>query len=407
LKSKLRINTIFNIIGGFNMRELSIKYGCNPHQKPSRVYIKNGELPFSVLNGNPSYINFADALNAWQLVKELKEATGLPAATSFKHVSPAGAAVANPLSDALKKAYHVEGRDISPVATAYARARGADRVSSFGDFVAISNKVDIDTAKLLAKEVSDGIIAPDYDKDALEILKSKKKGGYVIMKMDPAYRPEEVESREIFGITLEQLRNNAVISKNSFDNIVTKNRDIAPEGLRDLLIATITLKYTQSNSVCFAFDGQVIGCGAGQQSRIHCTRLAAGKADNWMLRQHPKVLGLRFKEGLKNPVKDNAIDLYLRDDITEMEYKEWETLFEVVPEKLTAEEKASWIKSFDGIALSSDAFFPFRDNIDRAAASSVMYVAQPGGSVRDEDVINACDTYNMVMCFTGLRLFHH
>ncbi len=389
------------------MNELSIKYGCNPHQKPSRVYIKNGELPFSILNGSPSYINFADALNAWQLVKELKEATGLPAATSFKHVSPAGAAVANPLSDVLKKAYHIEGMDISPVATAYARARGADRVSSFGDFIAISDKVDIDTAKLLAKEVSDGIIAPDYDEEALKILKGKKKGGYVIMKMDPEYKAEEIESREIFGITLEQLRNNAVISKDSFNQIVTENKDITPEGIRDLLIATITLKYTQSNSVCFAYDGQVIGCGAGQQSRIHCTRLAAGKADLWMLRQHPKVLGMQFKEGLKNPAKDNAIDLYLRDDITKMELKAWEALFDIVPVKLTAEEKAQWIKNFNGISYSSDAFFPFKDNIDRAAASSVKYIAQPGGSVRDDEVINACNTYNMVMCFTGLRLFHH
>ncbi|NLE24454.1 MAG: phosphoribosylaminoimidazolecarboxamide formyltransferase [Clostridiaceae bacterium] len=389
------------------MGELIIKYGCNPHQKPSRVYINNGELPFSILNGTPSYINFADALNAWQLVKELKEATGLPAATSFKHVSPAGAAVANPLSDALKKAYHVEGLNLSPVATAYARARGADRVSSFGDFIAISDTVDLDTAKLLSKEVSDGIIAPDYDEEALEILKSKKKGGYVIMKMDPEYKAEEIERREIFGITLEQLRNNAIISKDTFNKIVTQNKDITPEGIRDLLIATITLKYTQSNSVCFAYDGQVIGCGAGQQSRIHCTRLAAGKADSWMLRQHPKVLGMQFKEGLKNPVKDNAIDLYLRDDITEMELKAWETLFDVVPVKLTAEEKSQWIKSFNGISYSSDAFFPFKDNIDRAAASSVKYIAQPGGSVRDDEVINACNTYDMVMCFTGLRLFHH
>ncbi|MGI6124094.1 MAG: phosphoribosylaminoimidazolecarboxamide formyltransferase [Acetivibrionales bacterium] len=389
------------------MRELNIKYGCNPHQKPSRVYIKNGELPLSILNGNPSYINFADALNAWQLVKELKEATGLPAATSFKHVSPAGAAVATPLSDVLKKAYHIEGMDISPVATAYARARGADRVSSFGDFIAISDKVDIDTANLLSKEVSDGIIAPDYDEEALGILKGKKKGGYVIMKMDPEYEAAEMESREIFGITLEQLRNNAVINKDIFNQIVTENKNITPEGIRDLLIATITLKYTQSNSVCFAYDGQVIGCGAGQQSRIHCTRLAAGKADIWMLRQHPKVLSMQFKAGLKNPVKDNAIDLYLRDDITEMELTEWKKLFDVVPEKLTPDEKAKWIKSFEGISYSSDAFFPFKDNIDRAAASSVKYIAQPGGSVRDDEVINACNKYNMVMCFTGIRLFHH
>lgn len=389
------------------MKELAIKYGCNPHQKPSRIYIKNGELPLEILNGNPSYINFADALNAWQLVKELKEATGLPAATSFKHVSPAGAAIGIPLSDRLKKVYHVEGQNISPVATAYARARGADRVSSFGDFIAISDKVDIDTAKLLSNEVSDGIIAPAYDGDALEILKAKKKGAFVVMKMDPAYVPELVESREIFGITLEQLRNNAIISEDTFNNIVTVNKELTPEGLRDLLIATITLKYTQSNSVCFAYDGQVIGCGAGQQSRVHCTRLAAGKADIWMLRQHPKVLSMRFKEGLKNPVIDNAIDLYLRDDITEVELKAWESLYEEVPEKLTGKEKSEWIASFGGVAYSSDAFFPFRDNIDRAYKSNVKFVAQPGGSLRDEEVINACNTYGMVMCFTGLRLFHH
>lgn len=389
------------------MDDLIIKYGCNPHQKPSRVYNKNGKLPLTIINGNPSYINFADALNAWQLVKELSEATGLPAATSFKHVSPAGAAVGVPLSDTLKKAYHIESENISPVAAAYARARGADRVSSFGDFIAISHKVDIDIAKLLKKEVSDGIIAPDYDNEALELLKSKKKGGYVVMKIDPAYSPEETESRDIFGLTLEQLRNNAVISNESFNQIVTDNKDITPGGIRDLLIATITLKYTQSNSVCFAYDGQVIGCGAGQQSRIHCTRLAAGKADSWMLRQHPKVLSLKFKEGLNNPVKDNAIDLYLRDDITKAELTEWETLFEVVPEKLTAGEKAQWIKKFEGVAFSSDAFFPFKDNIHRAAASNVKYIAQPGGSVRDDEVIRTCNTYDMVMCFTGVRLFHH
>lgn len=389
------------------MRELAIKYGCNPHQKLARIYRKNGELPLEILNGTPSYINFADALNAWQLVKELKEATGLPAATSFKHVSPAGAAVAVPLSDTLKKAYHLEGKEISPIATAYARARGADRVSSFGDFIAISDTVDVDTAGLLAGEVSDGIIAPGYEDEALSILKAKKKGGYVIMRIDPGYVPEEIESRDIFGITLEQLRNNAVITRDSFSNIVTENKDIPEEGIRDLLIATITLKYTQSNSVCFAYGGQVIGCGAGQQSRIHCTRLAAGKADIWMLRQHPKVLSLKFREGLKNPIKDNAIDLYLRDDITEAELAEWKNLFETVPEKLSASEKAEWIRNFAGVALSSDAFFPFKDNIDRAAMSNVKYVAQPGGSVRDDEVIKACNTYGMVMCFTGVRLFHH
>ena len=389
------------------MRELAIKYGCNPHQKPSRIYMKKGELPVTVLNGTPSYINFADALNAWQLVKELKTATGLPAATSFKHVSPAGAAVANPLSESLKKAYHLEGQTLSPIASAYARARGADRMSSFGDFVAISDIVDMDTARLLSKEVSDGIIAPGYDSNALEILKSKKRGNYVIMQMDPDYVPEAVESKEIFGVTLEQIRNDAIISKESFTQIVTENKNITPEAIRDLLIATITLKYTQSNSICFAYDGQVIGCGAGQQSRIHCTRLAGDKADIWMLRQHPKVLELRFKEGLKKPDIDNAIDLYLRDDITEVELKEWETLFEVVPVKLTRHEKEEWINSFGGTVYSSDAFIPFKDNIDRAAKSNVKYVAQPGGSIRDEDVIEACNTYGMTMCFTGLRLFHH
>lgn len=389
------------------MRELTIKYGCNPHQRPSRIVMKNGDLPLKVINGNPSYINFADALNAWQLVKELKAATGLPAATSFKHVSPAGAAVGIPLSDTLKKAYHIEGLTLSPVASAYARARGADRVSSFGDFIAISDTVDTDTAKLLSKEVSDGIIAPSYDSEALEMLKTKKKGAYVIIQIDPDYMPESMETREIFGITLEQLRNNALITRENFNQIVTEDKTLTPEGIRDLLIATITVKYTQSNSICFAYDGQVIGCGAGQQSRIHCTRLAAGKADAWMLRQHPKVLAMQFKEGLKNPTIDNAIDLYLRDDATEVELKEWETLFDIVPDKLTSKEKTEWIKGFGGVAYSSDAFIPFKDNIDRAAMSNVKFVAQPGGSVRDEEVITTCNNYGMVMCFTGLRLFHH
>lgn len=391
------------------MRELTVKYGCNPHQKPSRIYMKNGgELPVEILNGNPSYINFADALNSWQLVKELKSALNLPAAASFKHVSPAGAAVAVPLTDSLRKAYHIEdGIELSPVACAYARARGADRMSSFGDFIAISDKVDVSLARLLQKEVSDGIIAPGYDDDALQILKAKKKGNYVIMKIDPDYVPEATESREIFGITLEQLRNNAVIDEKTFNNIVTQNKELPYEAIRDLIIATITLKYTQSNSICFAYGGQVIGCGAGQQSRIHCTRLAADKADIWMLRQHPRVLSLRFKEGLSKPVIDNAIDLYLRDDATEVEIEEWKTLFEVVPEKLTKEEKKEWISTFSGVAYSSDAFIPFRDNIDRAYKSNARYVAQPGGSVRDEEVIKACDNYGMVMCFTGIRLFHH
>lgn len=391
------------------MRELTIKYGCNPHQKPARIYMNNGgELPFEIQNGTPSYINFADALNGWQLVKELREATGLPAATSFKHVSPAGAAVGIPLSDTLKKAYHIDDNlELSPIACAYARARGADRVSSFGDFIAISDKVDVSTARLLEKEVSDGIIAPGFEEEALNILKNKKRGNYVIIKIDPEYCPEEIETRQIFGITLEQLRNNAVIDERIFENIVTENKDLPPEAKRDLLIATITLKYTQSNSICFAYDGQVIGCGAGQQSRIHCTRLAGDKADIWMLRQHPKVLSMRFREGLSKPVIDNAIDLYLRDNITEEELKEWETLFEKVPEKLDKKEKEEWIKGFGGISYSSDAFIPFKDNIDRAAKSNVKYVAQPGGSVRDEDVIRACNAYNMVMCFTGIRLFHH
>lgn len=389
------------------MRDLKIKYGCNPHQKPASIYMKEGELPVTVLNGNPSMINFMDGLNGWQLVRELKMATGLPAAASFKHVSPAGAAVGLPLSDALKKAYHITAESLSPVACAYARARGADRVSSFGDFAAISDKVDVDTAKLLSREVSDGIIAPDYDNEALEILKAKKKGNYVILRMDPDYAPAEIESRDIFGITIEQKRNNAIISRDTFSNIVTENKNLTEAAIRDLLVSYITLKYTQSNSICFAYDGQVIGCGAGQQSRIHCTRLAATKADIWFLRQHPQVLGMRFKEGIKRPEMDNAIDLYLRNDISEMEYKEWEKLFEVVPEKLTRKEKEAWLSQFTEVAYGSDAFIPFRDNIDRAAKSGVNFVAQPGGSTRDEDVIRACNEYGMVMCFTGLRLFHH
>lgn len=389
------------------MRELQIKYGCNPHQKPSRILMKNGELPVAVLNGTPSYINFMDALNSWQLVKELKEATGLPAAASFKHVSPAGAAVGKPLGDDLKKAYHINMESLSPVACAYARARGGDRVSSFGDFAAISDKVDKDTAMILAKEVSDGIIAPSYENEALEILKSKKKGGYVIMQMDPSYKPAETESRDVFGVTIEQLRNNVVINKETFGNIVTVNKTYTDDALNNLLISYITLKYTQSNSICFAYDGQAIGCGAGQQSRIHCTRLAADKADTWFLRRHPQVLALRFREDVKKSELDTAIDLFLRDDITEMEYKEWAKLFETVPEKLTREEKKSWLNRFSDVSYGSDAYIPFRDNIDRAAKSGAKYVAQAGGSTRDEDVIRACNEYGMVMCFTGLRLFHH
>lgn len=389
------------------MKELSIKYGCNPHQKPSRLFVNEGDMPLEVLNGTPSYINFLDALNAWQLVRELREATGLPAATSFKHVSPAGAAVAVPLTPSLTCACHVEGKVLSPVAQAYARARGADRVSSFGDFIAVSDIVDESLADLLAREVSDGIVAPGYDAAALDKLKAKRKGSYVILRMDPAWQPGEMERRDVFGITLEQKHNDARIDAALFDNRVTKNQEVPADALRDLLIATITLKYTQSNSICFALDGQVIGVGAGQQSRIHCTRLAAGKADIWMLRQHPKVLGLKFNDGLPNSVRDNAVDQYLRDDVTEVELAEWRTLFTEVPGKLTAQEKADFIQSFGGIVYSSDAFVPFRDNIDRAAASGARYVAQAGGSVRDGEVIAAADAYDMVMCFTGLRLFHH
>ena len=389
------------------MKEMQIKYGCNPHQKPSRLFVQEGGLPLEVLNGTPSYINFLDALHAWQLVRELHEATGLPAAASFKHVSPAGAAVAVDLTPALAQACHVTGKTLSPVATAYARARGADRVSSFGDFIAVSDVVDESLADLLAKEVSDGIVAPAYEPAALAKLQAKRKGSYVILRMDPAWQPGEMERRDVFGITLEQKRNNVKIDASLFANRVTERKELPEAALRDLIIATITLKYTQSNSICFAVDGQVIGVGAGQQSRIHCTRLAAGKADIWMFRQHPKVLGLKFREGLSNSVRDNAVDQFLRDDVTEVELAEWRTLFEEIPQKLTVQEKAGFIRSFSGIVYSSDAFIPFRDNIDRAAASGARYVAQAGGSVRDEEVIAAADTYGMVMCNTGLRLFHH
>ena len=389
------------------MKEMQIKYGCNPHQKPSRLFVQEGGLPLEVLNGTPSYINFLDALHAWQLVRELHEATGLPAAASFKHVSPAGAAVAVDLTPTLAQACHVTGKTLSPVATAYARARGADRVSSFGDFIAVSDVVDKSLADLLAKEVSDGIVAPAYEPAALAKLQAKRKGSYVILRMDPAWQPGEMERRDVFGITLEQKRNNVKIDASLFANRVTERKELPEAALRDLIIATITLKYTQSNSICFAVDGQVIGVGAGQQSRIHCTRLAAGKADIWMFRQHPKVLGLKFREGLSNSVRDNAVDQFLRDDVTEVELAEWRTLFEEIPQKLTVQEKADFIRSFSGIVYSSDAFIPFRDNIDRAAASGARYVAQAGGSVRDEEVIAAADTYGMVMCNTGLRLFHH
>ncbi|WP_446899276.1 phosphoribosylaminoimidazolecarboxamide formyltransferase [Clostridium sp. LBM24168] len=387
--------------------ELVLKYGCNPHQKPARVYVKRGVLPFEVINGEPGYINLMDALNSWQLVKELKNATGLASAASFKHVSPAGAAVAVPLDDTLRKAYSVEGVDLSPAATAYCRARGADRMSSYGDFAALSDEVDLSTAKVLKSTVSDGVIAPSYNKDALEILKKKKGGNYCIIQIDKDYEPRKIEKREIFGITFEQKRNDAIITDELLKNIVTKRKDITKSVKRDLLISMITLKYTQSNSVCFVLDGQVIGVGAGQQSRIHCTRLAGSKADIWFLRQHPSVLSLPFKAGLKKAEKDNAIDQYLRNDVTEEEIRCWREIFTEVPRKLTEEEKENWLSKLNGVSLGSDAFFPFRDNIDRASKSGVEYIVEPGGSVRDDIVIEACNDYNMVMAFSNLRLFHH
>jgi len=388
-------------------KEINLKYGCNPHQKSAMVYANNGELPFEILNGKPGYINFMDAFNSWQLVKELRKATGLPSAASFKHVSPAGTAVGVPLSDVLKKAYGVEGMELTPVATAYARARGADRMSSYGDFAAVSDIVDVATAKILKKSVSDGIIAPGYSEEALEILKGKKKGNYCIIKMDLNYEPEEIEKKEIYGITFQQERNNVSINEDILKNIVTDNKNITEAAKRDLLIATITLKYTQSNSVCFALDGQAIGVGAGQQSRVHCVRLAASKADIWFLRQHPSVLNLPFKDGVKIPEKDNVIDQYLRDDVTEEETKDWGDVFTSMPERLSKEEKQKWLSKLTGVSLSSDAFFPFRDNIDRAAKSGVKYIVQAGGSIRDDVVIQACNEYDMVMACSGLRLFHH
>ncbi|KOF58231.1 5-aminoimidazole-4-carboxamide ribonucleotide transformylase [Clostridium sp. DMHC 10] len=387
--------------------EIILKYGCNPHQKPAKIYANSGNLPFEVLNGKPGYINFMDALNSWQLVKELKRATGIAAAASFKHVSPAGAAVGVPLSDVLKKAYDVEDIDLSPVAAAYARARGADRMSSYGDFVAISDVVDVKAAKILKRSVSDGIIAPGYEEEALEILKSKKRGNYCIIKIDSDYEPGEIEKREIYGITFEQKRNKAEINEELLNDIVTNNKNLPEAAKRDLLISMITLKYTQSNSVCFVIDGQVIGVGAGQQSRVHCTRLAASKADIWYLRQHPAVLNLSFKAGVSRPEKDNFIDQYLRDDVTEAETANWGDVLEKVPEKLSKEEKLNWLSNLKGVSLGSDAFFPFRDNIDRAAKSGVKYIVQPGGSIRDDVVIDACNEYDMVMAFSKLRLFHH
>lgn len=389
------------------MNELKLRYGCNPHQAPARVFCKQGELPITVLSGAPGYINLCDALNAWQLVKELKHVLGLPAAASFKHVSPAGAAVGVPLSEDLKKACFVEDLDLTPLASAYARARGADRMSSFGDWAALSDVCDEATARILKREVSDGVIAPGYTPEALAILKAKREGKYHVLQIDPAYEAPELETREIFGITFEQRRNNLVPGLSMLEKIVTQAKDLPDTAKRDLLLAQITLKYTQSNSVCFAFDGQVIGVGAGQQSRIHCTRLAGSKADKWFLRQHPDVLDLQFKANVNRADRNNAIDQYLEDWLTPGERRLWAEHFDVVPSPMSPSEKRACLASKRGVALGSDAFFPFRDNIDRAQASGVSYIVQPGGSVRDDLVIEACDTYGMVMCFTGTRLFHH
>ena len=391
------------------MKELELKYGCNPNQKPSRIYMENGELPIEVLNGKPGYINFLDAFNGWQLVKELKKATGLPAATSFKHVSPAGAAVGLPLSDTLAKIYWVDDLgELSPLACAYARARGADRMSSYGDFIALSDVCDVPTANMIKREVSDGIIAPGYEPEALEILKSKKKGNYNVIQIDPDYVPEEIERKQVFGITFEQGRNELNIDKDFFSNIVTKNKELTEQAKIDLAISMITLKYTQSNSVCYVKDGQAIGIGAGQQSRIHCTRLAGQKADNWWLRQSPQVMGLQFKDEIRRADRDNAIDIYMGDEYMDvLADGAWENIFKVKPEVFTREAKREWLDKLSGVALGSDAFFPFGDNIERAHKSGVAYVAQPGGSIRDDNVIDTCDKYNMVMAVTGIRLFHH
>ena len=390
------------------MKELELKYGCNPNQKPSRVFMKDGELPFKVLNGKPGYINLLDAMNSWQLVRELKQATGLPTAASFKHVSPAGAAVAVPLNTTLEKVYFVEGVELSPIATAYIRARGADRMSSYGDFVALSDECDAQTASFLKREVSDGIIAPSYSAEALEVLKSKRKGTYLVLQMDPAYQAGELEQKEVFGITFEQKRNDIQITGDCLTDIPTKSK-IIPEGAkRDLLIALITLKYTQSNSVCYAKDGQAIGIGAGQQSRVHCTRLAGQKADNWFLRQSPEVLNLPFKEEVRRPDRDNAIDVYIGEEWEDLlETNDWKRVFTEKPPVFTREAKKAWLAKENGVALGSDAFFPFGDNIERAHKSGVSYVAQSGGSIRDDNVIETADKYGMAMAMTHIRLFHH
>jgi phosphoribosylaminoimidazolecarboxamide formyltransferase/IMP cyclohydrolase len=388
---------------------LSLRYGTNPQQVPARVFMPSKtDLPITVLNGRPGYINLLDALNSWQLVRELKAAIHLPAAASFKHVSPAGVGIANPLSAVLKKAYFVDDLELSPLATAYARARGADRLCSFGDWIALSDVVDESAARLIAREVSDGVIAPDYEPDALEILRSKKQGMYPIVQIDPSYEPlEEQEVREVFGVRFEQRRHDRLVTASDFSNVVTTQKDLPDSAIRDLTIAWIALKYTQSNSVCYVLDGQTIGVGAGQQSRIHCMRLAGQKADLWWLRQHPSVLDLPFKTGIKRPDRDNAIDQYLRDDVTSNEKADWGNLFSGTPQQLTPEEKQDWLSKLDSVTLGSDAFFPFRDSIDRAAASGVKYVLEPGGSTRDDSVIQAADEYGMTMVFSGVRLFHH
>ena len=392
------------------MKDLALKYGCNPNQKPSRIFVSDGsDLPIEVLNGRPGYIKFMDALNGWQLVRDLKAATGLPAATSFKHVSPAGAAVGLPLTDVLKKIYFVDDmEELSPLACAYARARGADRMSSFGDFISLSDVCDASTAKIIKREVSDGVIAPGYTDEALEILKAKKNGNYNVIKIDPEYVPQPLEHKEVFGITFEQGRNELAINNDILANVVTQNKDIPDSAKRDLVISLITLKYTQSNSVCYAYDGQAIGVGAGQQSRVHCVRLAGNKADNWLLRQCPKVLNLPFVDNIRRADRDNAIDVYIGDEYMDvLADGAWQKIFKEKPEVFTAEEKRAWLDQAENIALGSDAFFPFSDNIERAKKSGVKYIAEPGGSVRDDAVIECCDKYGMAMAFTGIRLFHH
>ena len=390
------------------MTELELKYGCNPNQKPARIFMESGDLPLQVLNGKPGYINFMDALNSWQLVRELKAATGLPAAASFKHVSPAGAAVGTELTDVERKIYFAEGMELSPIASAYVKARGADRLCSYGDWAALSDVCDEQTARYLALEVSDGVIAPGYTDKALEILRTKRKGGYNVVQIDPAYVPKAIEHKDVFGITFEQGRNNFEISSALLENIVTENKTLPEAAKRDLVLSLITLKYTQSNSVCYVKDGQAIGVGAGQQSRIHCTRLAGTKADTWWLRHHPKVLGLQFVENIRRPDRDNAIDVYLSDEYEDVLAEGiWQKTFAVRPDPLTAEEKKTWITALTGVTCGSDAFFPFGDNVERARKSGVQYIVEPGGSIRDDHVIETANKYGMVMAFTGMRLFHH